>query len=297
MTVHRRMIFSTIRSKDASPHSPQNPRELFSCTSSHQISQSNWLSPLSALSNKSRTFSQNAVPEIQFAQNQSLLDYARSRKSEIQKSRRSSKSKILADLILSPLKPKSFAAGCENVDPALALVSQPKALLPLVETGGQGDGVRRITAEVLASVLDGQYAKQYSQVIIIDCRYDYEYQGGHIRGAKNINSKQGLQSFFQMLANRGQDACSRIIVVFHCEYSQSRAPKAYTFWRKMDREVNNYPILHFPEIYVLQGGYRDFYPKFPSLCDPNSYVSMFDQEFQRQCKESTRAYRKSWATR
>lgn len=31
---------------------------------------------------------------------------------------------------------------------------------------------------------------------MIDCRYDYEYQGGHIPGAFNFNSREKIQKFY-----------------------------------------------------------------------------------------------------
>ena len=55
---------------------------------------------------------------------------------------------------------------------------------------------------------------------IIDCRYPYEYKGGHIEGAENISSTGDLQkTFFQSPSEK------RVVVVFHCEYSIQRAPQ------------------------------------------------------------------------
>jgi len=34
------------------------------------------------------------------------------------------------------------------------------------------------------------------KIIIVDCRYDYEYNGGHIKGAININTKDGIENIF-----------------------------------------------------------------------------------------------------
>lgn len=54
-------------------------------------------------------------------------------------------------------------------------------------------------------------------------------------------------------------------IIFHCEFSQKRGPRAYGAIRNHDREVNekNYPYLDYPDIFVLDGGYRNFYPQFP----------------------------------
>lgn len=32
--------------------------------------------------------------------------------------------------------------------------------------------------------------------------------------------------------------------------------------REKDRACNQYPQLHYPELYVLKGGYREFFPQY-----------------------------------
>jgi hypothetical protein len=48
------------------------------------------------------------------------------------------------------------------------------------------------------------------------------------------------------------------------------------FIREHDRIVNmqHYPKLSFPEVYVLAGGYSAFFESCPSLCFPQAYVEM-----------------------
>lgn len=50
------------------------------------------------------------------------------------------------------------------------------------------------------------------------------------------------------------------------------------FLRSSDREHNkdNYPSLHYPEIYLLHEGYRGFYQRHPELCTPVGYTAMLD---------------------
>eukprot|EP00008_Paramoeba_atlantica_P008472 CAMPEP_0201486358 /NCGR_PEP_ID=MMETSP0151_2-20130828/10420_1 /ASSEMBLY_ACC=CAM_ASM_000257 /TAXON_ID=200890 /ORGANISM="Paramoeba atlantica, Strain 621/1 / CCAP 1560/9" /LENGTH=565 /DNA_ID=CAMNT_0047870943 /DNA_START=71 /DNA_END=1765 /DNA_ORIENTATION=+ len=43
-----------------------------------------------------------------------------------------------------------------------------------------------ITGETLCDVLDGKYVGDYQQLILIDSRFPYEYEGGHARGAVNL---------------------------------------------------------------------------------------------------------------
>lgn len=76
------------------------------------------------------------------------------------------------------------------------------------------------------------------------------------------------------------------LLVFHCEFSSERAPNLSRFLRKLDRGVNEgaYPKLHFPEMYILEGGYKGFYQEYPDLCVPKNYLPMshpnYSQEMQ-----------------
>jgi hypothetical protein len=49
--------------------------------------------------------------------------------------------------------------------------------------------------------------------------------------------------------------------------------------RSIDRKINEsrYPILFYPEVYLLDGGYRSFYANHPSRCD-GKYVEMRDNK-------------------
>ena len=49
------------------------------------------------------------------------------------------------------------------------------------------------------------------------------------------------------------------VLVFYCEFSSERGPRMARALRSKDRSVNSYPHLHYPEIYVLRNGYKNFY--------------------------------------
>lgn len=57
----------------------------------------------------------------------------------------------------------------------------------------------------------------------------------------------------------------RIILIFHCEFSSERGPRMCRFIRERDRAANDYPSLYYPEMYILKGGYKDFFPQHPVL--------------------------------
>ena len=103
---------------------------------------------------------------------------------------------------------------------------------------------------------------------IIDCRYPYEYEGGHIQGAVNLYTQDQINSFLQ---DKFNDSTARDnILIFHCEFSSERGPKRARFLRSCDRQLNaeSYPCLSFPEIYIMDGGYKAFYEQHSHLCTP-----------------------------
>lgn len=59
--------------------------------------------------------------------------------------------------------------------------------------------------------------------------------------------------------------------------------------RQFDRKlhgIKGFPNLHFPEIYVIAGGYRAFHQKYPELCTPHNYISMEDPLFADSCRDA-----------
>ena len=58
------------------------------------------------------------------------------------------------------------------------------------------------------------------------------------------------------------------------------------FIRHKDRAVNidAYPKLSYPEIYILHGGYSAFFAEHRSLCFPQNYVEMAAKEHAYACE-------------
>ncbi|KAH3699275.1 hypothetical protein DPMN_074231 [Dreissena polymorpha] len=112
----------------------------------------------------------------------------------------------------------------------------------------------------MADVVCGRYNDVLSDVTIVDCRYPYEFQGGHIKSAVNLFTKDDVSA----LLHRPVSGDKRHVLIFHCEFSSERGPKMYRFLRSQDRELykDQYPALLFPEVYLLHGGYKAFYNKF-----------------------------------
>ena len=85
----------------------------------------------------------------------------------------------------------------------------------------------------LNDLLDGAFDSKLTSYHIIDCRFDYEYNGGHIPSALNINTTTAVEEFL-LGANAlkpkpsvSGDVSGKTVLIFHCEFSAKRAPTLY----------------------------------------------------------------------
>ncbi|KAJ2942425.1 hypothetical protein O0L34_g16029 [Tuta absoluta] len=148
--------------------------------------------------------------------------------------------------------------------------------LPLI--GGDHSDLKSISCDTLAALIRGEFEDSVEEFKVIDCRYPYEFEGGHIPGAMNLYTPTLVQQLLDTpLQTRGLTD-KRSILVFHCEFSLERGPKLYRYLRSSDRSKNmeNYPHLNYPEIYLLHKGYRTFHQRYPELCTGNGYTAMLD---------------------
>ena len=133
-----------------------------------------------------------------------------------------------------------------------------------------------ITPATLAAVLNGQYNHLYERILIVDSRFVYEYEGGHIQNAVHITTPTQLCNILSFEPNDQQpplrEMDARTLLVFYCEYSSKRSPNQMSYIKSLDRlrHVNQglLSTLHYPEMYLLEGGYKSFVALYPSLCDP-----------------------------
>ena len=139
-----------------------------------------------------------------------------------------------------------------------------------------------------------QWLGSFLDFLIVDARYPYEHAGGHIRGAKNLYTKEQIQGQFYganpYYSAQKENPNRRQVVVFHCEFSVERGPQMLRHLRKMDRLRNRYPQLDYPEIYLLKGGYKQFFADHREATT-GSYAPMLDtkytkelRHFRRKCK-------------
>lgn len=168
-----------------------------------------------------------------------------------------------------------------------------KVKLPKEESNGRSQGLDVISTETVADLISGAYDADFDDFTIIDCRFDFEYEGGHIRNALSINCPYQLVE--RML--RDPEGGPRRCFIFHCEFSKHRAPKMCKLLRDLDRKMHDfkhYPHMFYPELYIMKGGYQEFFQKFPHLCHPQGYRQMDDPEFISQCKMSWSTSRRLW---
>ena len=193
------------------------------------------------------------------------------------------------------------------------------------------------------------------KMIIVDCRYHYEYRGSHIKSAINISSPLVITYLFTELksllfqeefisnllklegkqitiddlikiknnvelkisneieiiatsnvtslysqksdSSLYQAKQKRIIPVFvmHCEFSSKRGPKFYKHIRNLDRLQNIYPQLSYPQLYVLKGGFEQFYIDHPSFCTgEDTYRPMVLQQYRLDLKENDYKVANEW---
>ena len=153
--------------------------------------------------------------------------------------------------------------------------------LPHFIPDDEPDSLPRISQDTMVDLLNSKYNGEYERILVVDCRFEYEYSGGHIENAVNFNDKQ-------QLANElfTPNAPASTLLIFHCEYSVHRAPLTAKYIRNHDRSVNaaQYPRLTYPEMYILDGGYSKFFAQHRSKCYPQNYVEMNDQRHEQACE-------------
>ncbi|XP_060566951.1 M-phase inducer phosphatase 1-like isoform X2 [Ruditapes philippinarum] len=162
--------------------------------------------------------------------------------------------------------------------------------------GGKHQDLKYISSSTLSKVIRGDFADDIEKAVIVDCRYPYEYQGGHIEGALNLYTHERIINEFMKNPMQPQDPSKRIVLVFHCEFSSERGPKMSRFLRKSDRQANKdcYPHLFYPEIYLLDGGYKVYFETEKMYCQPQTYKPMLHKDHSEDLRHF-RTKSKSWA--
>ncbi|EAY22047.1 Rhodanese-like domain containing protein [Trichomonas vaginalis G3] len=153
--------------------------------------------------------------------------------------------------------------------------------------------IKRISCHTMHDLLAGKYSHTVQEIEIFDCRYRYEYDGGHIDNAMHVSSLEEIdRHFFTQPKFRPNS-----VFIFHCEFSVNRGPDCAEYLRNTDRQLNlnKYPFIYYPHVYILDGGYSNFYKMYPEDCD-GGYTPMLDSEHceNGDLAQSTTQHRKNF---
>lgn len=218
---------------------------------------------------------------------------------------------MVDDLALADPAYTSSPASAESL-PGFGASEKEGKVLPCFNV--KEDGLMRITPQTMTDLLAGKYTNAIQSFQVVDCRFGYEYEGGHIPGAINLSTVdrvvghfltpgQGRHAGGIQLPPRSQSGRAdsygnrrKHVIVFHCEFSCKRAPSMALALRQADRGLaHDYPNCHFPEIYILQGGYCGFFREYAQLCEPQQYICMDDPRFVARRSSELNGFRKQFS--
>lgn len=152
--------------------------------------------------------------------------------------------------------------------PASKIVDNP-SLLPIHFSTDTPD-LRTVSVPTVYKLLTQEIP--ITNYLVIDTRFEYEYQGGHIHSALNFTAPESLDQYLNALgAHWGNTP-----IIVHCEFSVKRGPSFCREFRSLDRiaNINDYPHLSYPELYLMEGGYHEFFSLYSELCSPKEYIPM-----------------------
>ncbi|GLE04607.1 hypothetical protein PINS_up013577 [Pythium insidiosum] len=166
-------------------------------------------------------------------------------------------------------------------------------VLPTVRSSKHPD-LNVISPDTVADLMNGTYADRLDAFVLVDCRFGYEHEGGHLKGARSMNDPAQVEDTFLL---RPLPNGHRVALVFYCEFSANRAPKMLRHLRNLDRWIHaeRYPELFYPELYLIDGGYKNCFETLKgAICDPAEYLPMNHPSFADQCKRDFATLRSQW---
>jgi len=115
---------------------------------------------------------------------------------------------------------------------------------------GRFENVKQISCQEVRDILMEETTKDY---VVLDCRFDYEFFGGHLRGAVKCPTRQSIEDIFDKYEH-----VEKVKFILHCELSVCRAPRAADYLACLfDRYVGRKPMF-----YIMNGGYSRFWKLF-----------------------------------
>jgi len=117
---------------------------------------------------------------------------------------------------------------------------------------GRFENVKWISCQEVRDMLMGN---EQQSAVILDCRFEYEFFGGNLRGATRCAEREAVEKVFKKYEHR-----TDVKFILHCELSVCRAPRAADYLACLfDRYVGRQP-----ELLIMKGGYSRFWKLFQS---------------------------------
>ncbi|GFU35656.1 m-phase inducer phosphatase 1-B [Nephila pilipes] len=200
------------------------------------------------------------------------------------------------DVIMeSPVSSHSLSLAKKNEEDTIEIklnndFSQ-NCILPVIN--GKHPDLNSISAETVAFLIKTHESHNFS---IIDCRFPYEFRGGHIMDAVNLFHRSDVEEYFFKSAITASQRAENKLLIFYCEFSSERAPNMMRFIRNLDRSMNegSYPYVYYPHLYLIEGGYKSFFADYKHLCEPQQYKAMLDKDSTEQLAHY-RSICKTWS--
>lgn len=114
----------------------------------------------------------------------------------------------------------------------------------------------RISTEYLYRLLSipkESYPTGISDIVMIDARWKYEYEKGHVKGSINIDLHMAKDIQNILWQDKTPTYPKSTAIILFCQYSHKRSLKLYR--KIMKTDIN----LDYPNLYILEGGYDLFF--------------------------------------
>ncbi|EDQ90256.1 uncharacterized protein MONBRDRAFT_31992 [Monosiga brevicollis MX1] len=173
-------------------------------------------------------------------------------------------------------RPSPTPASAQRTSSPLHIVMDEQNVLPTVRVEHN-----QVTGDTVIDTVWGDGRRKFRDYIIIDARYPYEYDGGHLIGAVNFYLPDMAAEY---LLARGD--LSQTLILVHCEFSKERGPALYHYLKRVEAKAckNGGQGSLFPHLYVLHQGYKQFHAEHPTYCSPRGYVPMTTAAHKSECQ-------------
>jgi hypothetical protein len=99
-------------------------------------------------------------------------------------------------------------------------------LLPIIVDGAEHADLKCISSDTLRRLLSGEFADRVGRIILYDCRFPFEYAGGHIVGALNAHDPAAVAEVREGVhgtAHSQRSPHAAVTSPFHCAAPPSDA--------------------------------------------------------------------------